>query len=221
MAALNFFIKPLSAEFQSRTVVAHVERGIAFYLTGSFAGGVAPHPFTLPHVLGLLQKCTWYGQPAKAIPLSANIKQQILLLIARHWQRDLGDLDIRMIANKLMLIPADHQVQSLRTITEILDHGKVTMKPSETIPADVMQRLQTSLASLEQALLAKDPMMPQHLRNSHSVLVSYPETVHLLDDSEIALIIDAAEVHTKTEIVKAVASSKGGGTRAKVSVTDL
>jgi hypothetical protein len=65
-------------------------------------------------------------------------------------------------------------------------------------------------------------MMPQHLRNTHSLLVSYPETVHLLDDAEIARIIDAAEVHTKTEIVKAVAAGKSsGGSRKKVDIGDL
>ena len=33
--------------------------------------------------------------------------------------------------------------------------------------------------------------MPQHLAASHRVLVSYPETVHLLDDAEIAKIVEA------------------------------
>lgn len=96
------------------------------------------------------------------------------------------------------------------------------MKPSDTLPADIMARLDSSLASLEASLLAKDPMMPQHLRNTHSILISYPETVHLLEDHEIARIIDAAELHTKTEIVKAVSkgSSTGGG-RKKVSIDDL
>ena len=94
------------------------------------------------------------------------------------------------------------------------------MQLSDSIPRDVMTRLQSSLASLEQSLLDKDPMMPQHLRNTHSILISYPETVHLLDDAEIARIIDAAEVHTKTEIVKAAAAGKGA-VRKKVSASDL
>jgi hypothetical protein len=96
------------------------------------------------------------------------------------------------------------------------------MRNSDAIPQDVLARLDQSLAHLEQSLLAKDPMMPQHLRNSHSLLISYPETVHLLEDHEIARLVDAAELHTKTEIVKAVAKGKAsGGTRAKVSVSDL
>lgn len=97
------------------------------------------------------------------------------------------------------------------------------MKVSDTVPPDVMAKLEMSLASLEQALIAKDPMMPQHLRQSHSLLIQYPETANLLSDEEIARLIDAAEIHTKTEIVKAAASGKGGSsTRAKkVSASDL
>ena len=94
------------------------------------------------------------------------------------------------------------------------------MQMNDAIPRDVMMRLQSSLASLETALLDKDPLMPQHLRNTHSILISYPESVHLLDDNEIARIIDAAEIHTKTEIVKAAAAGKGA-TRKKVTADDL
>lgn len=94
------------------------------------------------------------------------------------------------------------------------------MKRVDTIPPDVLDRLDSHLASLEQALLDKDPMMPQHLRNTHSILISYPESVHLLEDAEIARIIDAAEIHTKTEIIKATVK-KATGTRKKVDVTDL
>lgn len=94
------------------------------------------------------------------------------------------------------------------------------MKRVDTLPPDVLDRLDSHLANLEQALLEKDPMMPQHLRNTHSLLITYPETVHLLDDCEIARIIDAAEIHTKTEIVKATVK-KGTGTRKKIDVGDL
>ena len=89
-----------------------------------------------------------------------------------------------------------------------------------TIPDEIMSKLEDSLAKLEQALLEKDVMMPQHLRNTHSLLITYPETVHLLDDEEIARIIDAAEIHTKTEIVKAAAKGKGAS-RKKIDAGDL
>jgi len=94
------------------------------------------------------------------------------------------------------------------------------MKPAQTnLSPDVVAKLTMSLASLEQALLAKDPMMPKHLKESHQLLISYPETVHLLDDDEIARLISAAQIHTGIEIVKAAASK--GGSRKKISADDL
>lgn len=89
-----------------------------------------------------------------------------------------------------------------------------------SIPQEVLSRLTMNLAELQAALLAKDAMMPQHLRNTHAILVSYPETVHLLDDQEVAALIDAAEIHTKTEIVKSVAAGKGA-VKKKITVADL
>lgn len=89
-----------------------------------------------------------------------------------------------------------------------------------SVPPEQMERLQSALLSLETALLAKDPLMPQHLAASHRVLISYPETVHLLDDSEIARIIEAQQQHTMTQIVSDAAKGKSGG-KKKVSVDDL
>ena len=88
-----------------------------------------------------------------------------------------------------------------------------------SVPPDVMSRLTTNLAALEAALLSKDPMMPNHLRESHRILISYPETVHLLDDTEIARLIEGAVVYTKTEIVKATAAKKKAA--SKVTIDDL
>jgi hypothetical protein len=62
-------------------------------------------------------------------------------------------------------------------------------------------------------------MMPQHLRASHQLLISYPETVHLLDDAEIARLISAAQIHTQIEIVKA--STASAGRKKKITVDDL
>lgn len=89
------------------------------------------------------------------------------------------------------------------------------------IPVEQMERLQSALLSLESALLAKDPLMPQHLAASHRVLVSYPETVHLLEDTEIAKIIEAQQQHTVTRIVNDVAKGKSTGGKKKLSVDDL
>jgi hypothetical protein len=62
-------------------------------------------------------------------------------------------------------------------------------------------------------------MMPSHLRASHQLLISYPETVHLLDDDEIARLISAAQIHTQIEIVKA--GTAKAGSRKKISADDL
>ena len=90
----------------------------------------------------------------------------------------------------------------------------------QRIPPEQLEPLQAALLSLESALLAKDPLMPQHLAASHRVLVSYPETVHLLDDAEIAKIVEAQQQHTMTQIVSDAAKGKSGG-KKKVTVDDL
>lgn len=84
------------------------------------------------------------------------------------------------------------------------------MKPDTEgkIPPDVMTLLATHLGNLEAALLKADPLMPNHLRESHRLLITYPETTHLLDDEEVARLIVAAEEHTKTKIISEVAKSK-------------
>lgn len=100
------------------------------------------------------------------------------------------------------------------------------MKPLPTeleakIPSDVMTKLQLALGNLEKALLDKDPQMPNHLRESHRLLLTYPETVHLLDDEEIEKIIDAAQKHSQVVIVAETAKGKGGGKRATYKADEL
>lgn len=103
---------------------------------------------------------------------------------------------------------------------------KETMKQDDLakLPADIYAKLESNLASLEQTLLAKDPMMPQHLRTIHATVIAYPEAVHLLKDDEIARIISGAEEMTKTKIVSD-AAKKATVSRTKslknVSVSDL
>lgn len=89
------------------------------------------------------------------------------------------------------------------------------------IPPDVLKNLEMKLGELQSTLLAQDPLMPNHLRESHRLLITYPETVHLLDDSEIAQLIQAAEIHTKTKIIKEAAAGKTGGKKKAASVDDL
>lgn len=87
------------------------------------------------------------------------------------------------------------------------------------IPPDVLASLQIKLNSLEAALVKQDPEMKNHLRESHALLITYPESVHLLQDSEIANLVKAAEEWTKTKIVEEAAKGKGAtGKRKKLDV---
>jgi len=83
------------------------------------------------------------------------------------------------------------------------------------VPTGVMSQLQQNMRQLETALLTADPQMPSYLKESHKVLISHPETVHLLDDEEISRLIDAAQKFTNTQILTALAKSgakrKGAG----------
>lgn len=106
------------------------------------------------------------------------------------------------------------------------------MKDISTLPATVPDTTKSKLAEilptvlqklqgLEQALLAKDPGMPMYLRDSHRLLITYPESVHLLDDTEIALLLRSAEQWTDTKIMSEAAKGKSSGKKAKVSADDL
>lgn len=125
------------------------------------------------------------------------------------WQRPIEQFDARSL------------VWSLNKFDYLTLMKVVTMKnnPQTNLSPDVVSKLRMSLASLEQSLLAKDSMMPSHLRASHQLLISYPETVHLLDDAEIARLISAAQIHTQIEIVKA--STASAGRKKKITVDDL
>lgn len=224
MIALNFFIKPMTVELAARTLLVHNSVGICFYLT------TGRSPLSLSHTLGLANKLQWYAPQICNTYVDQLHCNSILMQAAHVWTRGLDKLDLNLIHLRLASMPATDQNECIRRAVMFLNRARYlatytercdAMQLNDSIPKDVMLRLQTSLASLEQSLLDKDPMMPQHLRNTHSILVNYPETVHLLDDSEIARIIDAAEVHTKTEIVKAAAAGKGAGSRKKVTADDL
>jgi hypothetical protein len=233
MAVLPYFIAPLSPEKASQTLVAHKARGFCFYVRSEREDPTCRSLVDLPHTLGLLRHLSFYAPIAWTQPLTVYQQDTVLRAIKNHWVRDLGDLDMNWISLSFRQLDDRQRAKAFELIDAILDRSETaplswrythmkSLPADSNIPQDVMNRLEMSLASLEQALLDKDPMMPQHLRNTHSLLISYPETVHLLADDEIARIIDAAELHTKTEIVKAVAKgTSASGTRKKVSADDL
>lgn len=224
MTRLPFFIKPMTVELAARTLLVHNSVGICFYLT------TGRSPFSLSHTLGLANKLQWYKPVLTGNDVDTLQANKILGLATSLWSHGLNKLDLNMLHLRLASMPRSDQMQCMNNVLRFLNRARYVsnklercnlMQMNDAIPRDVMMRLQSSLASLEAALLDKDPLMPQHLRNTHSILISYPETTHLLDDKEIALIIDAAEIHTKTEIVKAAAAGKGAGSRKKVTADDL
>lgn len=82
------------------------------------------------------------------------------------------------------------------------------------IPQGVLTALQSQLNSLEKGLLTNDPDLHSYLKETHKLLISYPESVHLLDDTNMRVVLDAQQKWTNMEIVKAVAAKKKS-TKAK------
>lgn len=81
------------------------------------------------------------------------------------------------------------------------------------------------LTKLEDALLAKDPMMKVHLGSIHAHLIQYEELVHLLKDEEISVMMQAQQIHTNVILVSA-ATTKSGKAKAvaasaKIQISDL
>lgn len=214
---MNFWIAPPANPLQDYRLRFHFNtRGIATYL------GTGQHPLAFSFRMELPRVVSFYTVGPR--PLGLETTRELLFLASEFWCNDLADLDLLTVALRVANINEADETLMLELVRYHLYRQKenLRMKASDSVPPDVMARLESSLASLEQALIDKDPMMPQHLRNTHSLLISYPETVHLLEDIEIAKLIDAAEIHTKTEIVKAAVRGKGGsGSRKKIDVGDL
>ena len=200
-------------------------RGLGYMLS---TGG---HCLELVQAAGLSSAHPWYApQAVKQPALSAGISRMVLALIAQYQQGPLESICLRSWELRLKSLPdslhvdclglaRQHAYHSILSPTKTRKRSYDIMKHTENIRADVISQLEMSLASLEQSLLAADPRMPGHLRAIHAVLISYPETVHLLEDAEIALVINGAKKHTATEIVKET-TAKATGTRAKKPSVD-
>jgi hypothetical protein len=74
--------------------------------------------------------------------------------------------------------------------------------------------LQEKIKHLQNLLLADDPKMPGHLRAIHGELIQYEELSHLLNEDEIAIILDAQQkkmgITLAAETTKAIKSKSGG-----------
>lgn len=229
---LNFFVPPFSPEFAQRTLHAHAIAG----LVDAFAWpeGCKDHVWDFPALLGLVKHVKWWGpERAELLPWEAASVLPDMFAAIKHAGPLRRAQQIETILRAVPFVYTPSVVAKARDHLYFRlnqrDYGEFVMTTSilhpddaAKIPADVYSRLTTSLAALEQALLSADPQMPMHLRNSHALLVTYPESRHLLTDEAIKNLIAAAQKHMSIEIVSQ-AAKKTGGTRktGKVSADDL
>lgn len=233
MAPLPYYVPQYGAALASRTVRAYVMRGLSYWLTN--CKNVTLNPLDLVFVMGVRKEIAL----GFTIDLDAGHALPVLesfVLACKPW-RHRGNMDSLLWALSVLR----HHTTSQEEFEAVLakayfyhqcmyqrdrDSRRFDMKEDDAskIPDDVYNRMNVILADLQQTLLAKDPMMPQHLRTIHGLIISYPEAAHLLKDEEIALIIAGAQEHTKVQIVSE-AAKKATAPRAKslknVSVSDL
>lgn len=83
------------------------------------------------------------------------------------------------------------------------------------------EQIRESILGLEQALLANNPQMPTMLRTIHSALRADPETVTLLSDEEISIVVRGLMKQTQTTIAAEVAKAKSGKAMKNMDLLDL
>ncbi len=123
------------------------------------------------------------------------------------------------VKKKVLPLPtvskAQEQAQQEVAVTE-----KETFTKNFT-PTDEMYQIakfdpdsfMSSLSSLQDQLLANAPGMPSYLRQIHQNLKQYPELTHLLDDSQIKIIVSGLLKKTNTDMA-AVATKKRGSKKS-------
>ena len=233
MSPLPFYVPPMELPALRRTVQAHVVRGLSHWLNNLDKPGA--HPLDTLYTFGLHRQAVLRYHlsidPGNAKHVINQFVEELepwraperintflwALAILQRYSADQQDFEA-VLAKAYFY---HHCVYQRLLNTRVFD---MKQDDASKIPADIYKRLESTLADLQATLLAKDPMMPQHLRNIHATVIQYPESVHLLSDQEIALIIDGAEEHTKTMIVSE-AAKKATAPRAKslknISVADL
>lgn len=87
------------------------------------------------------------------------------------------------------------------------------------------ESIQLKLADLQQQLLSQHPGMPTLLRDIHSQLKQNPETVTLMTEDEIAIVVQGLSKQTMTHLSGSVMKSTKSATATKalkkVSTDDL
>ena len=234
MAALTCPYSSLSPDLERRTLIYHTIHGIARYIARPESVGTNPHPLDLAFVLGLSSKVAWYPTDySKPVAVPKSWSVVLARLMAEYPAVPMWELGTMMLRIRLQRLTASISLAEIATLQNLFTnyaeyyytgsdiYKGFIMKEHDfsKVPQDVYKKLDSALASLETALLEKDPLMKNHLRESHALLVTYPETVVLLKPSEVNTLIRAAEKHTQTQIVSDVAKGKSSGITRKKSIS--
>ena len=122
--------------------------------------------------------------------------------------------EVYSLTHALTQVLPEDQDSFLETLAKILSFSSFSQPPGNIMEpnpqsnpqsnpsASIPPSLTSALTELEQKLLATDPQIPSHLRNIHTLLRSYPESIVLLTDSQIKTLIDAASQVTQVFIVE-------------------
>lgn len=94
----------------------------------------------------------------------------------------------------------------MSTSSETTNDGNVQATNSPQY-IQIMQRL----GGLEEALIAQDPKIKDHLKEIHRLMIGHEELVHLLKPEEIAKIMQGQQIITNTVLV---AATTGTGKKA-------
>lgn len=77
------------------------------------------------------------------------------------------------------------------------------------------------IAELEQAILSAHPRLPHLLKDIWVALKNDPANVTLLDEEEVAIIVQGLEKQTATTLASVALASKGKKSMKSTSVDDL
>ncbi len=111
------------------------------------------------------------------------------------------------------------------TADEIIMGGDIAATPRLDANNPIHFDLMTRMSQLEEALLARDPMMKMHLGAIHKQLIGYDELVHLLTDEEIGAIVRAQQAHVGVVLAAEIKTPSGkaklAARTAKLGMSDL
>lgn len=79
--------------------------------------------------------------------------------------------------------------------------------------------LEEKLASLETLIKEKHPRMPTLLQEIHSALRQQPENVVLLNEEQIAAIVEGLKIQTGVSFAASAVSAKGAASKKLKGVT--